>query len=189
MAACYPVPFKTCRLAHIPRLSCPYCDCLLCALSRPHCSSFFAIVLANVLPDLARSETPPLDLSTSLDVLRATSIGTHRCVLVLGSFVNCSSFVVPFLSAATHFSFSSALTRMSAECMAHSLFADSSLFWSICALLSHHGFCCTSPVSACLAILRIAMSTHCLCFTIACGLLTSRVLPLCFLLTRIRSHG
>ena len=64
--------------------------------------------------------------------------------------------------------------------MAHSFFADSSLFWSICALLSHHGFCCTSLVSASLAILRIALSTHRPCFTIACCLLTSRVLPLLF---------
>ena len=94
--------------------------------------------------------------------------------------MNCSSFVVPFLSAATHFSFSSALTRMIAECMALSFFADSSLFWSICALLSHHSFCCTSLVSASLAILGIAMSTHSPCFTIACGPLTSRVLPLLF---------
>ena len=93
--------------------------------------------------------------------------------------MNCSSFVFPFLRA-THFSFSSALTRMIAECMAHSFFADSSLFWSICALLSHHGLCHTSPVSASLAILGIAMSTHSPCFTIACGLLTSRVLPLLF---------
>ena len=31
-----------------------------------------------------------------------------------------------------------------------------------------------------LAILRIPMSTYCPCFTIACGLLTSRVLPLWF---------
>ena len=69
---------------------------------------------------------------------------------------------------------------MIAKCMAHSFFADSSLFSSICVLLSHHGFCCTSPVSASLAILRIAMSTHCPCFAIACGLLTSLVLPLLF---------
>ena len=100
--------------------------------------------------------------------------------------MNCSSFVVPFLSAATHFSFSSALTRMIAECilipssltlLSSGRFARVLNAWC---LLSHHGFCCTSLVSASLAILRIAMSTHCPCFTIACGLLTSRVLPLWF---------
>ena len=52
-----------------PLLFCPYCVCLLCAQQRPHCSFFFAIVLANVLSDLASSETPPLDLSTSFDLL------------------------------------------------------------------------------------------------------------------------
>ena len=39
-----------------------------------NCSPFFAIVLANVLPDPARSETPPLDLFTSL----MSSCNFHR---------------------------------------------------------------------------------------------------------------
>ena len=73
------VPFKTCRLGPIlvellfslkigPRLFCPYCVCLLCAQTRPRCSSFLPSSWRTGFPDQARSESPPLDLSTSFDL-------------------------------------------------------------------------------------------------------------------------
>ena len=191
MAACYPVPFKTCRLGPIlvvlffslkigPRLFCPYCVCLLCAQTRPHCSSFF-------LPSSWRTCSPiwrdPRLLLLISPLLLMSSCHFHRDSSVCPRSWKLRELLelrrsLPQRSDA--FSFSSALTKMIAEFVAHSFFADSSLFWSIRALLSHYGFCFTSPVSASLAILRIAMSAHCPCFTIACGLLTSRVLPLLF---------